>query len=339
LLFILDPEEAHNFALNFVSKFIFLYPLFKFFYSPEKNDEVEICGIKFKNRLGLAAGFDKNGVAIRFWEALGFSHVEVGTVTPLPQSGNVKPRIFRLKKDLALINRLGFNNNGADEVKKNILQAKKHTPKNFIIGVNIGKNKETPIKAAFVDYKICFEKLYDAADYFTINISSPNTEGLRKLHEEEYLDKLLSELQILNYNISKLKSTAIKCIFLKIAPDFNFEIIELVYKLAVKNKIDGIIATNTTVQRKELRSGMDELGGLSGMPLKSMSGKVLKKLNEMSKKNSESPLTFIGVGGVFSIKDFNEKIHFGASLVQIYTGFIYEGPSIVKKVLLKPQGY
>ena len=335
-LFLIDPEGSHDFVLNIVSKFNFVYPLFKFFYSPGKNDEVEICGIKFKNRLGLAAGFDKNGIAIRFWEALGFSHVEVGTVTPLPQSGNVKPRIFRLKKDLALINRLGFNNKGADEIKKNIFEAKKNTAKNFIVGVNIGKNKDTPIKDAFVDYKICFEKLYDAADYFTINISSPNTEGLRKLHEEEYLDKLLSELQILNSNISKLKSTANKCIFLKIAPDLNHEIIELVYKLAVKNKIDGIIATNTTVERKVLKSGIDEHGGLSGKPLKSMSGKVLKKLYEMNKKNSKTPLIFIGVGGVFSIKDFNEKIHFGASLVQVYTGFIYEGPSIIKKVLLKP---
>jgi len=305
----------------------------KFFYSAGKSIETEICGLKFKNRLGLAAGFDKNGVAIRFWESLGFSHVEVGTVTPLPQSGNEKPRIFRLRKDLAIINRLGFNNRGAEEVKKNILEAKKYTAKDFVIGVNIGKNKNTPLKDALIDYKICFEKLYDAADYFTINISSPNTEGLRKLHENEHLDKLLSELQILNHNISKLKSTANKCIFLKIAPDLNHEMIELVYKLTVKNKINGIIATNTTVERKELRSGIDEQGGLSGKPLKSISGKVLKKLNEMNKKNSEKNLTLIGVGGVFSKKDFDEKIYFGASLVQVYTGFIYEGPSIIKKVL------
>jgi len=333
LLFIFDPEETHNFVLNFVSKFTFLYPLFKFIYSPVKNIEAEICGIKFKNRLGLAAGFDKNGISIRFWEALGFSHVEVGTITPLPQTGNDKPRIFRLKKDLALINRLGFNNKGADEIRKNILEAKKHIGKNFIVGVNIGKNRDTPIKDAFTDYKICFEKLYDAADYFTLNISSPNTEGLRKLHEEEHLDKLLSELQTLNQDISKLKSKKNKCIFLKIAPDLNHEMIDLVYKLALKNRITGIIATNTTVERIELRSDINEQGGLSGKPLKSMSGKVLKKLGEMNKKNSQSRLILVGVGGVFSKKDFDEKIQFGASIVQIYTGFIYEGPSLIKRLL------
>ena len=335
VLFFFDPEEVHNFILNSASKYTFLYPVLKFLYSPAKNSDIEIVNLVFKNKIGLAAGFDKNGIAIKFWESLGFSHIEVGTVTPLPQSGNPKPRIFRLKKDNALINRLGFNNKGADEINRNILEAKKSVGKEFIIGVNIGKNKDTPIKDAFSDYEICFEKLYDAADYFTVNISSPNTEGLRILHEEIYLDNLLSGLQKLNADISKLKSSSLKCIFLKIAPDLNHEMVESVYKLAVKNKITGIIATNTTVQRPKLTYDNNEPGGLSGKPLRAMSEKILKKLNELNKKYSENPLILIGVGGVFSKKDFDDKIKHGATLVQLYTGFIYEGPGILKKLLIK----
>ena len=335
LLFHFDPEDIHEFILGFVSKYTFLYPLFRFIYSPGKKDHVLISELKFRNRLGLSAGFDKNGIALRFWESLGFSHVEVGTVTPLPQAGNEKPRIFRLKKENALINRLGFNNKGADEIKKNIAEARKFTGNDFIIGVNIGKNKDTSIKNAFEDYKICFEKLFDEADYFTLNISSPNTEGLRLLHEEQYLDTLLSELQKLNHYISDLKSSDLKCIFLKIAPDINNEMIESVYRTAVKNNISGIVATNTTVQRPKIKSDLDEQGGLSGKPLKSMSDKVLKKLNELNKKNLLNPLILIGAGGVFSKKDFDDKINNGASLVQVYTGFIYEGPSLIKKILNK----
>ncbi|MDQ3021496.1 MAG: quinone-dependent dihydroorotate dehydrogenase [Bacteroidota bacterium] len=333
-LFLFDAEKVHNFVLSFFSKTTFVYPILKKIYSTEKIETIDIGKLKFKNRLGLAAGFDKNGIAIRLWETIGFSHVEVGTVTPLPQPGNDKPRIFRLKKDKAIVNRLGFNNKGADEVKKNILVAKKFFGKDFIIGVNIGKNKETQIKDAVNDYKICFEKLYDVADYFTINISSPNTEGLRKLHEEEHLNGLLSDIQILNNQISKSKSSELKCIFLKIAPDLNDEMIELIYKISVKNKLTGIIATNTTVERIELITKINEQGGLSGKPLKSMTDKVLKKLSELN-NNSEFPLRLIGVGGVFGKQDFDEKIKSGAKLVQIYTGFIYEGPALIKKILSK----
>ncbi len=333
VLFLFDPEYIHDVILGFVSKFTILYPLFRILYSPENKNPVLISELKFRNTLGLAAGFDKNGIALRFWEALGFSHIEVGTVTPLPQPGNDKPRIFRLKKENALINRLGFNNNGADEVKNNITEAKKFTGKDFLVGINIGKNKDTSIKNALEDYKICFEKLFDEADYFTLNISSPNTEGLRLLHEEQYLDTLLSELQKLNNRISKLKSSEAKCIFLKIAPDINSELTESVYRTAVKNKISGIIATNTTVQRPKMNLHHNEQGGLSGKPLKAMSDKVLKKLNELNSRNSANPLVLIGAGGVFSKKDFDNKIKNGASLVQIYTGFIYEGPSLIKKLL------
>ncbi len=330
ILFLFDAETIHIIVLKFFSKAQFLYSLLKKIYSPRQNSGVIIKDLRFKNPLGLAAGFDKNGIALEFWEALGFSHIEVGTVTPLPQAGNPKPRIFRLRKDKALLNRLGFNNAGADEIRENILDAKKNINKDFIIGVNIGKNKNTALKDAVVDYKICFEKLYEAADYFTINISSPNTEGLRMLHEEEYLDKLLEEIQALNKKISKSKNSALKCIFLKISPDVNEESLKSVYELSVKNSITGIIATNTTVERIKLKTHITEQGGLSGKPLKLISDSVLKKLCEL---NSDNSLFLTGVGGVFTQKDFEDKINSGASLVQIYTGFIYEGPGILKKIL------
>lgn len=330
VFFLFDAESVHNFVLNFFSKIKFLNPLFRLLYSSKNNSRVIIGNLIFKNPLGLAAGFDKNGIAVRFWEALGFSHVEVGTVTPLPQTGNPKPRIFRLKKDFALTNRLGFNNKGADEIRKNILNAKSFIAKDFIIGVNIGKNKDTPIPGAYNDYKICFEKLYDAADYFTINISSPNTEGLRKLHEEANLNKLLSEIQNLNNEISISKKLNLKNIFLKISPDISEEMIEMIFNLSRKNKITGIIATNTTVERVKLKSNFTEQGGLSGKPLKPLADRVLKKLNEL---NQNKQLIIIGVGGVFEKKDYDDKISNGASLVQIYTGLIYEGPSIVKEML------
>lgn len=304
-----------------------------YFFHPENCQEFEIKGLKFKNRLGLAAGFDKNGIAVRFWEALGFSHIEVGTVTPLPQTGNPKPRIFRLQKDEAIINRLGFNNLGADEVRNNILKFRGLIGEDFIIGVNIGKNKDTPVKDALNDYKLCFEKLYDVADYFTINISSPNTEGLRLLQEEQYLDELLLTLKNLNESISLSKGNKLKCIFLKIAPDLSPEMAGIIYNLVLKNKITGIIATNTTVKRVNLKSGINEQGGLSGKPLKKMSDEVLKDLNLLNNENSGNSLCLIGVGGVFSNSDYEDKIKNGASLVQIYTGLIYEGPSVIKKIL------
>ena len=333
ILFLFDAESIHNFTLNFFSKATFLYPILKLIFSPESDSVAELKGLKFKNRLGLAAGFDKNGIAIRFWEALGFSHLEVGTVTPLPQPGNPKPRIFRLKEDEAIINRLGFNNKGAEEVRRNILEARKLTGKDFVIGVNIGKNKNTPIKEAVNDYKKCFEKLFDVADYFTINISSPNTEGLRLLQEEEYLDELLSEIKDLNDLISRSNGEQTKPVFLKIAPDLTPDMTGLIYKLVVKNKLSGIIATNTTVERLNLKSRINEQGGLSGKPLKQMSDKVLKSLNDMNRENSDDPVLLIGVGGVFDNDDYKSKLNNGASLVQIYTGLIYEGPSILKKIL------
>ena len=334
ILFLFDPERVHKLAMRFFTATVFLYPLFRLLYNPKKPiEKMNVCGLTFRNRLGLAAGLDKDGIAIRFWEALGFSHIEVGTVTPLPQPGNEKPRIFRLVKDDAIINRLGFNNIGTDAVKGNITKARKSTSKDFIIGVNIGKNKNTPIETAYEDYKICLEKLYEQADYFTINISSPNTEELRKLQSVDYLDKLLDEIQKTNSELSQKKSCKKKVIFLKIAPDLTNEEIINIHALAVKHKINGIIATNTTITRDGLTEKFDEEGGLSGKPLKQLSDSVLKKLNALNKKNEEIKIALVGIGGVFNKNDFYDKLNNGAELVQIYTGFIYEGPGIIKKLL------
>ncbi len=292
-----------------------------------------VNGLKFRNPLGLAAGLDKDGEAIRFWDAAGFSHIEVGTVTPKLQPGNKKPRLFRLVKDKAIINRMGFNNKGADELCEKIIKAKKKINNDFIIGVNIGKNKTTPLETAADDYKICLEKLYDYANYFTINISSPNTEGLRELQGEKYLDDLLFQISNKNSELAKVKNTNAKTIFLKIAPDLSETEIEQIYNLVVKHKIAGIIATNTTISRTELPEQPSEEGGLSGKPLKAKSNLVLKKLNELNLKNKNSRINLIGCGGVFDNADCNDKLKSGADLVQIYTGFIYEGLNIIKKIL------
>lgn len=328
ILFLFDSEKVHNFTLSFVSKYTFLHPLFKIFFGSNKQEPINVNGLVFKNHLGLAAGFDKNAAALRFWNALGFSHVEIGTVTPLPQNGNEKPRLFRLKKDYGIINRMGFNNKGADEIKQNILNSKQYLSKDFIIGVNIGKNKNTPNEEAVNDYLTCFKKMYAAADYFTINISSPNTKGLRELQEEESLKDLLSKIKNLNKSLSEFKEE--KNVFVKIAPDINDEQIRIIYNTVSDVGITGIILTNTTITRKNLKEKIKEEGGLSGKPLKNLADDVLQKFHNM---NEDGKLILIGAGGVFSKNDYQTKINNGASLVQIYTGMIYEGPGIVKKLL------
>jgi len=333
LLFLLTPESAHNLVLNLFSKTGFLIPFIKFLYSPENSEKFTLNSLTFRNKAGLSAGFDKNGSALRLWDAIGFSHAEIGTVTPLPQPGNPKPRVFRLKKDKALINRLGFNNLGADEVKKNIAAARKHLSSDFIIGVNIGKNKDTSIEEAVNDYKICFEKLYDVADYFTLNISSPNTEGLRTLQEDHRLSELLSEIQDLNRIISGKKNETMKTVFLKISPDIDKLSVESVYENVIRHSIDGIIATNTTVGRPDMKSNSDEQGGLSGKPLKPLSNEILKLFYDMKKAGTGIIPVLIGCGGIFTSDDMKDKLKCGASLVQIYTGLIYEGPFLLKKIL------
>ncbi|MBK6504762.1 MAG: quinone-dependent dihydroorotate dehydrogenase [Ignavibacteria bacterium] len=333
LLFTIDPERAHELALGMITKLKLAYPLFHSGYSPVNNDPVKIGPLTFRNRLGLAAGFDKNGTAIEFWDALGFSHVEVGTVTPLPQPGNELPRIFRLPKDSALINRLGFNNRGADAVRTNILKARKKVSNDFVIGVNIGKNKSTPVEDAVKDYTTCFEKMYDAADYFTVNVSSPNTPGLWQLQDEEHLAELLSKISALNNSISSQKQVRNKDIFLKIAPDINDETLHSIFNICTANEITGIIATNTTIGRTGLQTVIDQQGGLSGKPVFGKSNEVLGKLNELRKASSHKTPELIGVGGVFTKSDYKEKLRLGASLVQVYTGFVYEGPGMIKELL------
>ena len=298
-------------------------------------------GLQFKNPVGLGAGFDKNAKYLRELECLGFGFVEIGTVTPLPQAGNDKPRLFRLTKDKALINRMGFNNDGVQVIAERLRQwsivngqlkdsnsrLTTHDSR-LIIGGNIGKNKNTPNEDAWKDYEICFKELHPYVDYFVVNVSSPNTPGLRELQEKEPLRKILSHLQAEN---SKLKIQ--KPLLLKIAPDLTKEQTDDVIDLALEIKLDGLVATNTTIERSGLRTHDSRLtrigaGGLSGLPLKHRSTEMLKYICE--KTNGKVPV--IASGGIFTGEDAREKMDAGASLLQVWTGFIYEGPGIVKKI-------
>lgn len=282
----------------------------------------EVFGIKFPNPIGLAAGFDKNGRLYNDMAAFGFGFVEIGTLTPRPQSGNPKPRLFRLVEDEAIINRMGFNNDG---VAGAVEYLKKHRPR-IIIGGNIGKNKSTPNEEAVADYIACFDALYSYVDYFTINISSPNTPGLRKLQEKEPLKKLLRAL--IERNEAKPGK---KPLLLKISPDVELSQLDELVDIALELKLDGVVATNTTIAREGLRSNgkvMEQAGGLSGKPMKDKSTATIRHIAA----RSDGKLPIIGVGGVHSPEDAMEKFKAGASLVQLYTGFIYEGPGLVKKI-------
>ncbi len=331
-LFWFKPEFIHNLIFGILPFFKFLFPLLRPFYSfNDLANDFTVNGLRFRNRLGIAAGLDKNGELIEFWDTAGFSHIEVGTVTPLPQPGNPKPRLFRLVKDKGIINRMGFNNKGAEHIRKKILKAKKRTRKDFVIGVNIGKNKQTPLENAFEDYAKCLDTLYEAGDYFTINISSPNTEGLRELQGRKFLKDLLFEIIMKRNEIMKARNLPEKNIFLKIAPDLTDEEIKSIYEDSVYYGLNGIIATNTTITRDDLKTKIEEGGGLSGKPLKEMSDEVLKKLSELNRDKKDFIL--IGAGGVFNASDYKDKMLYGADLVQIYTGLIYEGFGIAKKIL------
>ncbi len=332
ILFRFDPETVHNLVFRVLPLLRWSFPMLRPFYSFEDvSNRYTIKDLKFRNRLGVAAGLDKNGELIEFWDAVGFSHVEVGTVTPLPQAGNPKPRLFRLIKDEGIINRMGFNNEGADKLREKILKAKKKTRKDFIVGVNIGKNKDTPLEKASEDYVKCLDVLYDAGDYFTVNISSPNTEGLRKLQDDKQLNNLLFEIIMKRNEIVKTKGLPEKCIFLKIAPDLNDDEINIIYRTALNYGLNGIVATNTTISRENLLTSINEEGGLSGKPVKGMSDTVLKKLNELNEENKDFVL--IGAGGVFNKSDYKDKMILGAEIVQVYTGLIYEGFGITNKIL------
>ncbi len=332
ILFRFNPETVHNMVFGVLPLFRFAFPLLKPFFSFEEvSNRFSIKNLKFRNRLGVAAGLDKDGKLIEFWDAVGFSHVEVGTVTPLPQPGNPKPRLFRLVKDKGIINRMGFNNEGAGRLNERIKEAKKRTRKDFVIGVNIGKNKDTPLGKAAEDYVICLEKLYEVADYFTVNISSPNTAGLRSLQDGGQLNVLLFEIALKRNQIVKTKGLPEKCIFLKIAPDLNEDEIENIYNTAVNYGLDGIIASNTTISRENISEKKDEEGGLSGKPLKPAADVVLKKLNELN--HGKKDFVLIGVGGVFNKSGYKDKMLLGAEIVQVYTGIIFEGFGITNKIL------
>jgi dihydroorotate dehydrogenase len=286
--------------------------------------EREVFGLKFDNPVGLAAGFDKDAKLFDELASFGFGFVEIGTVTPLPQDGNPKPRLFRLNDDNGLINRMGFNNQGIEAVVARLRRKKS----DIIIGGNIGKNKQTLNVDALNDYAICFEKLFSYVDYFAVNVSSPNTPGLRDLQEKKPLTALLNSLQDLNNKKQKQKP-----ILLKIAPDLTNEQLDDIIDIIAETKIDGVIATNTTIDRSGLKTAENSVqaignGGLSGKPIKSRSTQVIKYLAD--KSNKAFPI--IGVGGIHSAEDALEKLDAGATLLQVYTGFIYEGPSIVKRI-------
>ena len=286
--------------------------------------EREVFGLKFDNPVGLAAGFDKDAKLFDELASFGFGFIEIGTVTPLPQDGNPKPRLFRVKDDSGLINRMGFNNEGIESVVARLRRKKS----NIIIGGNIGKNKDIPNEEAANDYAICFEKLFPYVEYFAVNVSSPNTPGLRDLQEKAPLTSLLNSLQELNNKKDKRKP-----ILLKIAPDLTNEQLDDIIAIVADTKIDGVIATNTTIDRSGLKTAKNKVeaignGGLSGKPVRLRSTHVIKYLAD--KSNRAFPI--IGVGGIHSAEDALEKLDAGATLLQLYTGFIYEGPSLVKRI-------
>ena len=330
VFFQFDPEKVHYFVVKRLKWFNDYFPLGKTiltssFGANYRGLEREVFGIKFKNPVGLAAGFDKNGEYVEALSNLGFGFIEVGTVTPLPQPGNDKPRMFRLPDDAAIINRMGFNNKGVDVMAERLRLLREKQP-SIIIGGNIGKNKNTPNEDASSDYIKCFDRLFDVVDYFVVNVSSPNTPGLRALQEKEPLTELLRTLQARN-----LKNEVSRPILLKIAPDLSDEQLDDIIAIVKETKIAGVIATNTTVDRNGLYAEAklkNEMGGLSGKPLTKRSTAVIRYL--ATKSNHAFPI--IGVGGIHSPADAQEKLDAGASLVQLYTGFIYEGPGLIKRI-------
>ena len=322
-LFLFDPEKIHTFTF-FLIKVFFKIPILGFiiesFYKVESPKLTrKLFGLTFENPVGIAAGFDKNATHISEFEKFGFGFIEIGTVTPKPQDGNPKKRLFRLKEDTAIINRMGFNNDGVVKIKNRL---KKNY--NVLIGGNIGKNKVTPNSQAKNDYLICFEELYNYVDYFVINVSSPNTPGLRELQSKEFLNDLFIDL-----NQFRLNEIIKKPILIKISPDLSKQKILEILEVIDTNNIDGIIATNTTIDYPNLKSkNKNETGGLSGAPLYDKSNEVISFIS----KKTKGKLPIIGVGGISTPEQAVKKIEAGAHLIQLYTGIIYEGPGIVRKI-------
>jgi dihydroorotate dehydrogenase len=332
-LFRLDPEKAHYFTMWWfmaLLKIPGVKAVFKSLFSVSHPAlERTVAGLKFSNPVGLAAGFDKNGLYLNAMATLGFSHIEVGTITPRPQGGNPKPRLFRLIQSRALINRMGFNNDGVEVLAKR-LEGKR--PDGLIVGANIGKNKDTSNEDATYDYLVCFERLYDLVDYFTINVSSPNTPGLRALQDKEPLTQLLTALQGNNHDS--------KPVFLKIAPDLTQEQLHEIVDIIIETELTGVIATNTTITRDGLKESKEFVeacgaGGLSGAPVLNRAVSVVRYLKE----KSNNRFVVIGVGGIEDYASARQHLDAGADLIQVYSGFIYTGPGLVKgilKGLLKP---
>ncbi|MGV3762763.1 quinone-dependent dihydroorotate dehydrogenase [Parapedobacter sp.] len=331
LLFSMDPETAHHTVSGGLRSFCNLWGgkrLLRAMYAYEHPHlERQVLGLKFRNPIGLAAGFDKNAEYVEEMAALGFGFIEIGTVTPRPQPGNERPRLFRLVDDAALINRMGFNNQGVDVAAMRLRQLKNR--QNLVIGGNIGKNKLTPNEEAVSDYIKCFDTLFDVVDYFVVNVSSPNTPGLRALQEKEPLTHILNTLQQRNR-----KGDVSRPILLKIAPDLTDDQLDDIIAIIRDTGIAGVIATNTTIARDGLRSGgrlTSEAGGLSGRPLAVRATEVIRYLAT----KSDRAFPIIGVGGIHTPEDAVEKLEAGATLVQLYTGFIYEGPGLIKRICEK----
>ncbi|MEJ2765564.1 quinone-dependent dihydroorotate dehydrogenase [Photobacterium sp. MCCC 1A19761] len=324
-IFQLDAEKAHDLAIKNLSRFTGT-PLDLFYRQHVPDRPVEVMGIKFKNPVGLAAGLDKNGECIDAFGAMGFGFVEVGTVTPRPQPGNDKPRLFRVLPAEGIINRFGFNNLGVDQLVENVKKAKY----DGVIGINIGKNKDTPVEKGAEDYLICMDKVYPYAGYIAVNISSPNTPGLRSLQYGEALDDLLSQLKQKQKELAEKHGKYVP-LALKIAPDLEDHEIGQIAQSLIKNDIDGVIATNTTLDRALIKDmpHCDEAGGLSGRPLQNRSTEVIRRLAE----ELDGALPIIGVGGIDSAIAAREKMMAGAQLVQVYSGFIYHGPKLVKDIV------
>jgi dihydroorotate dehydrogenase len=324
VFFLFSPERSHYMAMRALAIMIRIPLLNKMFSPPIHRGAVTLFGLHFKNRIGLAAGFDKDARWTTEMHALGFAFMEVGTITPRPQQGNPRPRLFRLKKDHALINRMGFNNAGVEAAKKRL----KARSTNILVGGNIGKNKDTAIEHAESDYLHCFQTLYDVVDFFVVNVSSPNTPGLRTLQSREPLTALLNSLQKVNHSMPKRKP-----ILLKIAPDLSESELDDIIEIVSLTQIDGVVATNTTLSRDGLQTNsllIEQIGagGLSGRPLRERSTRVIRYL----KTKSSDAFPIIASGGIHSLQDAQEKIDAGADLVQLYTGFIYEGPGLVRKI-------
>jgi dihydroorotate dehydrogenase len=351
LLFKLDPENAHQLTLQLVRLAGILPPtrwlLYGLFYAPGKP--VEAFGLKFKNPVGLAAGYDKDGIAISGLGALGFGHIEIGTVTPRPQPGNPRPRVFRLVEDGAVINRMGFPSRGTEYMQMQLNPSlrggiwewltlipsrkkdKKKKPRSFMLGVNLGKNKDTPNEQAVFDYLGLVQNYAALADYLAINVSSPNTAGLRNLQGREALEQLLTQLAA-QRNIEQARLEKRLPLLVKLAPDLSERELDEAVGVILDTGMDGVIATNTTLAREGLRSGLAaETGGLSGVPLRRLSDDALARVV----RRVDGRIPVVGVGGVMTPEDARRKLDLGASLVQVYTGLIYAGPGLVKQIVSK----